>query len=51
MVNDWNIYKYIKCLVCLVCSRYDSIWSMLIPMEVYVMADTHRLRVMLMRIR
>jgi len=32
-------------------SRYHSIWSVLISMEVYVMADTHGLRVMFMRIR
>jgi hypothetical protein len=32
-------------------SRYHSFWSVLIPMEVYVMADTHGLRAMFMRIR
>ena len=28
-------------------SRYHSIWNVLILMEIYVIADTHRLRVML----
>jgi len=45
VVNDYNIYKDIKCLVCWFVSRYHSIWSVLIPMEVYVITDTHGLRV------
>ena len=45
VVNDWKIYKDIKCLVCWFVSRYHSIWSVLIPMEVYVITDTHGLRV------
>ena len=45
VVNDWNIYKDIKCWVGWFVSRYHSIWSVLIPMEVYVITDTHGLRV------
>jgi len=48
VVNDWNIYKDIKCLVCWFDSRYHPIERILT--EIYVIADTHGLRVVFMRI-
>jgi len=45
VVKDWNIYKYIMCLVFWFVSIYHSIWSVLVPMVVYVITDTHGLRV------
>ena len=47
MVNDWNIYKDIKCLVCLVCFKMSFHLDCANTNGVYVITDTHGLRVKL----